>query len=291
MITARKPEAGETGRGEALCVMDDSLLSEARLGAVLGSRPLRFERITSSTNDVARAWASEGAPSGAVVVAEEQGAGRGRFGRRWVAPPGMALLFSVILRPPPGLKNVTRLSMAAALAVVTVLEDLRPARAEPVRLKWPNDVLIGAGKAAGILSEALWQGDQLEAAIVGVGLNVRVGVEDMPFARTAASVEGAFGVRVDRARLLARILAHLDDWAARAADSALFQAWRSRLSTLGKRVDVAVVESSASGGQSRVIAGLAADVDPDGALLLRAEDGTVQRVVAGDVTVTSQNGE
>lgn len=271
--------------------MDDTLLSEARLGAVLGSRPLRFERITSSTNDVAHAWAGEGAPSGAVVVAEEQHSGRGRFGRQWVAPPGMALLFSVILRPPPGLKNVTRLTMAAAVSIVNVLEDLRPHRAERVSLKWPNDVMIGQGKAAGILSEALWQGDQLEAAIVGVGLNVREGIEDMPFARTAVSVEGAFGVRVDRARLLARILAHLDDWAARAADAALFQAWRAHLSTLGQRVEITVMDAGANGGQSRAIAGIAADVDPDGALLLRADDGTVQRVVAGDVTVTSQNGE
>lgn len=271
--------------------MDDTLLTEARLGAVLGSRPLRFETHTSSTNDVAHAWANEGAPSGAVVVAEEQHAGRGRFGRQWIAPPGTALLFSVVLRPPPGLKNVTRLTMAAAVSIAAVLEDLRPQRAAPVSLKWPNDVLIGSGKAAGILSEAIWQGDQLEAAIVGVGLNVRVGFEDTPLARTAVSIESAFGVRVDRARLLARILAHLDDWAARAADAALFHEWRKRLSMLGQRVEVTVIDAASRGGENRAIAGLAADVDADGALVLRADDGTVQRVVAGDVTVTSRNGE
>lgn len=271
--------------------MDDTLLTEARLGAVLGSRPLRFEENTSSTNDLAHAWADAGAPAGAVVVAEEQHAGRGRFGRTWIAPPGMALLFSVILRPPPGLKNVARLTMAAAVSVATVLEDLRPPHAERVSLKWPNDVLIGDRKVAGILSEALWQGDRLEAVIVGVGLNVRVSFEDSALVRTAASIESAFGVSVDRARLLARILAHLDDWAARAAEPALYQAWRAHLSTIGKRVEVGVMDSARQGGQSRAIAGLAADVDADGALLLRADDGTVQRVVAGDVTVTNQNGE
>jgi BirA family biotin operon repressor/biotin-[acetyl-CoA-carboxylase] ligase len=181
--------------------------------------------------------------------------------------------------------------MAAAVSVVTVLEDLRPHQGEPVRLKWPNDVLIGARKVAGILSEAMWQGDRLEAAIVGVGLNVRVSFEDSALARTATSIESAFSVRVDRARLLARILAHLDDWTARAAEPALFEAWRAHLGTLGQRVDVTVMDAAQSGGQSRVIAGLAADVDADGALLLRADDGTVQRVIAGDVTVTSQSAE
>lgn len=269
--------------------MDDAPLTEARLAAALGSRPLRFEAHTGSTNDLARAWASQGAPSGAVVVAEEQHAGRGRFGRQWIAPPGMALLFSVILRPPPDLKNVARLTMAAAVSVASVLEDLRPQRSELVRLKWPNDVLIGAGKVAGILSEALWQGERLEAAITGVGLNVRVSFADSALARTATSVESALGVSVDRARLLARILAHLDEWTAQAAQPALFEAWRTRLSTLGQRVEVAPLGSPPPDGQNRIIAGLAVDVDTDGALLLRAGDGTLHRVVAGDVTVVNHS--
>jgi BirA family biotin operon repressor/biotin-[acetyl-CoA-carboxylase] ligase len=271
--------------------MDDTILTEARLAAALGSRPLRFEVRAGSTNDLARAWAGEGAPSGAVVVAEEQHAGRGRFGRQWISPPGTALLFSVILRPPQDLKHVGRLTMAAAVSVAGVLEDLRPQRGEPVHLKWPNDVLIGAGKVAGILSEALWQGDRLDAAIVGIGLNVRVSFEGMALARTATSIESAFGVRVDRARLLARLLAHLDDWAAQAEGPALFDAWRARLSTLGQRVEVMTMDAAGAGEQNRAIAGLAADVDADGALLLRADDGTVHRIVAGDVTVTSQNAE
>src|SRR5215813_11113124 len=105
---------------------NDGLLSESRLRASLGSRPFRLFPQIESTNDEARRWATEGASSGSVVVAEEQIAGRGRFGRKWSAPPGTALLMSVILRPRIPPEYITRLTMVGAVAVAEVAQALTP---------------------------------------------------------------------------------------------------------------------------------------------------------------------
>src|SRR5579871_4891908 len=134
------------------------LLTEARLRAALGARPFRFEPQVGSTNNIAHDWALTGAPSGSVVLTEEQLTGRGRFGRGWSAPPGMALLMSVILRPRIAGNRLARLTMVGAVAVGEVLEGIAPGQ---VSLKWPNDVWLAGRKVAGVLPEAIWQGDAL----------------------------------------------------------------------------------------------------------------------------------
>ena len=128
-------------------------------------RPRRHERVTGSTSDVARALAASGAPHGTLVTAAEQRAGRGRQGRTWSAPPGRALLMSLVLREWPRL-----LPIAAALAVADVAG---PATA----IKWPNDVLLDGRKLAGILAEAR---PQEGWAVLGIGVNVAVREEDLP---------------------------------------------------------------------------------------------------------------
>jgi BirA family biotin operon repressor/biotin-[acetyl-CoA-carboxylase] ligase len=237
---------------------------------------------TASTNDDAREWAMTGALAGSVVVAEEQTAGRGRFGRAWIAPPGTALLFSVVLRPPPDPARIAQVPMAGAVAVIETLRALPRAHPAAIDLKWPNDVHIAERKVAGILSESTWQGEMLQAVILGIGINVRVDFAGTPLAETATSIEPALGIRVDRAALLAALLKSLDRWTARADEEALFAAWRAALTTLGRQVTVRSL-----GAESQVIGGLAVDVAGDGALLLRAGDGTLHRVVAGDVTLES----
>ncbi len=257
--------------------MADGLLNESRLRAALGTRPFRFALQTGSTNDLARQWALDGAPAGSVVVAEEQTAGRGRFGRSWSAPAGSALLASVILRPdaPPG--HLPRLTMVGAVSVADVLAELAPGQ---VSLKWPNDVLLTGRKVAGILPEAIWEGERLSAVVLGIGLNVRVDFTGTPLADRAISVEAVTGVTIDRAALLAALLSRVDHWSARLGDPALSATWRDRLSTLGQRV-----AASSADGQTGRIVGLALDVDADGALLLQTDDGLTQRIVAGEVTL------
>jgi BirA family biotin operon repressor/biotin-[acetyl-CoA-carboxylase] ligase len=251
-------------------------LDEKRLRRALGSRPFRFEAQVGSTNDIARQWAESGAPTGAVVVTEEQVAGRGRFGRPWSAPPGTGLLMSVILRPRVNQIRLPRMTMVGAVSVAEVVSDLAPGR---VALKWPNDALLTGYKVAGVLPEAIWQGDTLIGVILGIGLNIRVDFSDSPLAGKAISVETVTNIPVDRAWLLNMLLQRVDYWTARIADPVLLTTWRGMLSTIGQRVTVQMIE-----GQ---ISGQASGVDDDGALLLRADDGTIQRVVAGEVTLAS----
>jgi BirA family transcriptional regulator, biotin operon repressor / biotin---[acetyl-CoA-carboxylase] ligase len=128
-------------------------------------RPRLHLRATTSTNDRARALAQAGAPHGTLVTAAVQSAGRGRQGRLWSAPPGRALLLSIVVRDPP-----TLLPLAAGLAVA----DVAGAGA---RIKWPNDVLVDGRKVAGILSEGRPQDGW---AVLGIGLNVALRIEDLP---------------------------------------------------------------------------------------------------------------
>jgi BirA family biotin operon repressor/biotin-[acetyl-CoA-carboxylase] ligase len=260
----------------------DGILTAERLLQSLGARPFRFEAQTGSTNDLARQWAQEGGPHGAVVVTEEQTAGRGRFGRAWNAPPGTGLLMSVILRPRVHQEHVPRLTIVGAVAVADVLGEMTPGK---VRLKWPNDVLLNNCKVAGILAEAIWQGDRLNAAVLGIGLNVRVSFEGTPLANHAISIETvgtSTGQPLDRAVLLAKLLRRIDHWAMRVEDPTLLAAWHERLETIGRRVTASTID-----GQ-RMIQGQATGVDSDGALLLKTDTGTMHRVIAGEVTLDEQ---
>jgi BirA family biotin operon repressor/biotin-[acetyl-CoA-carboxylase] ligase len=254
--------------------MPDALLTEQRLREALGTRPFRFYTKAGSTNDLGQHWALDGAPAGAVVVAEEQVAGRGRFGRAWLAPTGTALLFSVVLRPHVEAQRLTRLTMIGAVAVAETLMGMAPGA---VRLKWPNDVWLAGHKVAGILPEAIWLGSDLQAVVLGIGVNVSVDFAGTPLADSATSIEMITGKSVDRAALLAAILGRIDDWAARVEEPALLETWRGWLETLGRRV-----LATSSGEQ---ISGKALDVDDNGALLLRVDDGSVRRVMSGEVTL------
>ena len=269
-------------------------LTESRLRESLDGRPFRFFPQVGSTSDLAREWAAIDAPNGALVIAEEQIAGRGRFDRRWHAPPGSALLFSVIVRLPPSLAPyLSRLSIAGSLAVLYAVESLDGFDAEseshPIALKWPNDVLLNGRKLAGILTESDWDGARLRSAIIGIGVNVRVpfdtldGLADVPLSERAVSLEPAIGHPIDRIALLAAILDKLSFWTARLADPSLMSTWRSRLVTLGTHVTVrSMVDDRAS---DTPISGLAVDVDNDGALLVQDDHGQIHRYIAGDVSL------
>lgn len=253
--------------------------TDAALRVALGERPFRFSPQTGSTNDIAREWALSGVLSGAVALTEEQTAGRGRFRRTWQAPPGSALLMSVILRPPSDPEWLPRLTMVGAVAVSEALTALV---SDPLRvgLKWPNDVQLDGRKVCGILAEAVWQGETLRAAILGIGLNVRIDFAGSPLAESAISIEPALGRRVDRLALLADVLHRVDQWAAQLGSPALLAGWRARLTTLGQQVRVVPADDP-----SAAISGQAVDVDENGALVLRDEHGTLRRMLAGEVTL------
>jgi BirA family transcriptional regulator, biotin operon repressor / biotin---[acetyl-CoA-carboxylase] ligase len=257
--------------------MGDPLLDSARLTTILGARPFRFHPETVSTNDDAHQWAEEDAPAGAVVITEEQHGGRGRFNRKWLSPAGTALMFTVILRPKLPPDKLARPTMLGALAVAEALSGLPSLPVELISLKWPNDVHLGGRKVAGILTEALWMGDSLSAILLGIGVNVRVDFSDTELATKATSLEHVSGVPIDRAELLGRILKRIDHWSTRIVDRSLPLAWRGRLATIGQRV--------VARGEGTPIEGLVLDVEDEGMLVIKEDNGVLRRVVAGEVTL------
>jgi BirA family biotin operon repressor/biotin-[acetyl-CoA-carboxylase] ligase len=210
-------------------------------------------RVTDSTNERARQLAADGAPHGTLVTADEQRAGRGRQGRAWTAPPGSALLMSLVLRD---LREA--LPLAAAVAVAEALPV-------PSEIKWPNDIWIERRKVAGILVEGR---PQEGWAVLGIGLNV--GTEEFPpeLAETATSLRLA-GVSLSVDETLARLLEAFDRWLARPTAEVL-AAWRERDALLGAEV------RWADGS------GVGRGVDETGALLVETADGEVT-LQAGEV--------
>lgn len=251
--------------------------------SVIGCR-IRCHRSLSSTMDAARRLAQGGAPEGAVVLAERQTQGRGRFNRQWVSPPGLGLTLSIILRP--SLDRLRLLNMAASVALV---EAIHSDTGLPATVKWPNDVLINGKKVAGILIEARLGAEVASEAggyaILGVGLNVNHNPSpSLTPPAEATSIADALGRSVDRAPLLRAFLRSLDArWTPTSDDEALFQRWRGSLDTLGRRVSVAW--GGASSPASTATEGDAVDVTRDGDLVLRRDDGSIVTLNAGEVTV------
>ncbi len=260
--------------------MTDDAFTEDRLRVALGARPFRFFQTIGSTQDEARAWAQSGvdlpAPDQphAVVIAEEQTAGRGRQGRAWMAPPGSSLMVSMILRPQVDPERLPQVVMAGAVAVH---ETLAPLVGSTLALKWPNDLLVDGRKLCGILAEATWLGDELAAVVLGIGLNVHTRFEG-DLAATATSLDSARGAFTDRLALLPALLAEVDRWTDLIGTPDLVQAWEARLGTLGKRVTVYPQLDRRDPYQ-----GIAERVDEFGALYVRLASGEVRRVLAADV--------
>lgn len=248
-----------------------------RESAGLGLPLLHFPTM-DSTNLEARRAAEAGAPHGLCLVAEHQSAGRGRLNRRWIAPSGTCLLFSLLLRPPLKPAEVFALTNLAALAVCRAVEgmsDLRPA------IKWPNDVFLDGRKLAGVLTEFACRAESLEHVVVGAGLNVNLTPSQLgKLPAPAASLRAALGAKWDRAALLAAILDQLDALyvSLLAGDKpGLAAQYNARSHLLGKQVQVRDGE--------KVLRGRALEVAADGALLIALE-GVGQAVIRhGDVSV------
>jgi len=252
------------------------LAASTRVGVF--DRLFWYERV-GSTNDVAATLADAGAPEGTVVIAESQSAGRGRLGRIWQSPPGAGLYLSVVLRPPGPLAQHTHASsLLTLMSGVAVAEGIQAATGLDADIKWPNDVVVGARKLGGILTEAALRAGELEFAIIGIGVNLRTGAYPPEVARRATSIEAELNRPAERGPLIVEILAALSsrcrDLSAAKFD-AILAAWRTRARTLP--------DASVEWDQgSDVKRGRAVDIDADGALLVRVGD-RIERIVAGEV--------
>lgn len=274
MPCASGPSAPASAAGAPL---DVARLRAARAGRRIGG-VIEYFACLESTNDRARALGLDGAPEGTVVIAERQTRGRGRLGRSWVSPPHVNLYLSVVLRPAVRAAAVPQLALVAGLATCEAVQPWAPA----ARLKWPNDVVVGGRKLAGMLAELETEGAAARLVILGIGLNVNSGPEDFPpgLRDTAIALREAAGGPVDRVAVAAALLDRLETRYAAYADggfAALRRAWEALSCLGGRRVRVA------EGGQT--VEGVVIGLADDGALRVRDAGGTAREVRAGDVTL------
>lgn len=258
-----------------------------------GDRLLYFPTV-ESTNTISMQLAYEKPEEGLVVLTDSQTAGRGRRGRRWIDVPGRNVLLSILLRPlfPPHM-----LVMIASLAVVDAIVDICQVAAA---IKWPNDVLVGDRKVAGVLIETSHDSSGRMVAVVGIGVNVNGGVEELgkhsaiqvPLTATATTLESACGHSVSRELFIARLLQYIENSylalqreitdlpsirtaTTEPASSLIRERWRGQLAMLGRTITVQQGNS--------VLSGIAEDVNDSGELLLRSHSGELVSITWGDV--------
>jgi len=253
---------------------------------------LRCFESVGSTNDEAARWAAQGAPHLALVIAEEQTAGRGRSGNTWYSPAGASLAFSLVLYPhqmePYLLPRLTALGALAVKDALNKLYDL------PAQIKWPNDVLVHRQKVSGVLAEAQWDGDQVKALVLGIGINVTAAstaqVNPNTDAIQATCVEALLGRPVDRLALLRAVLAEVISWQPRLATQDFLQAWESSLAFRGEWVQVSLGQSRGKDGLPGALEGLSPTIE-EGKVIGLSQDGSLRLRTASGETVKVSVGE
>jgi len=270
---------GSPRRGYRLLAVPDKLLPEEVLQGLktrVFTGPVHFFETLNSTNDLAKELAAQGAPEGAVVVAEAQTGGRGRLGREWNSPPGVGLYVSLVLRPmlpPMELPQITLTTAVAVVRAVRRVAGLAPG------IKWPNDLLLNGKKLGGILTEMETESDRIRHVVVGLGLNVNNPGFPFELAATATSLTLEAGRTFSRVHLLQAWLEEFEELYSRFLNQGfpeILEEWKDSAVTLGKMVTVRQ--------GPREISGQATDVAPDGALLLRIANGEMVRVTSGEIT-------
>jgi BirA family biotin operon repressor/biotin-[acetyl-CoA-carboxylase] ligase len=242
----------------------------------LGTKFHYFTEI-GSTNSQARELAERGAAEGEVVVAECQSQGRGRLGRRWESPALANLYFSVILRPKLAPLHAPQITLMAAVALI---ESVGAFIAEKATIKWPNDILVNGKKLAGVLTEVVCVRERVEYVILGIGVNVNYPINRMPeeLHQRATSLLDLTRIEVNRESFFRRLIQDLDRCYGdleRSGFEALAPRWEAHFGLRGQRVRIESLE--------QVIVGRARGIAQDGALLVEGDDGTLQRIIAGDV--------
>ncbi|MFQ6039713.1 MAG: biotin--[acetyl-CoA-carboxylase] ligase [Candidatus Poribacteria bacterium] len=244
----------------------------------LGHRVYAYQQ-TRSTNDIALHLGANGAPDGALVIAEYQTAGKGRLGRSWISPPSCCILASLLLRPtiqPYQTPVVTLLAASAAANSIRTLTKL------PAKIKWPNDVIIEKKKVCGILTEmGIGKGGQ-QFLVVGIGINVNIAKDSFPFLlrSKATSLSILLGYELPRIQLLQQFLLEFENrymLLNQGNLTPIISEVKNLSSILGRQVRIEC--------NDKTIVGQAVDIDENGALVLRLRVGTFEKVITGGVTL------
>jgi BirA family biotin operon repressor/biotin-[acetyl-CoA-carboxylase] ligase len=241
---------------------------------IIGKQVLVYEAV-SSTNSVLREIAKEGKSEGIVVVAQIQRTGYGRLNRTWFSPKG-GLWFSIVLRPQIHPMDAPKITLMAGVAIATTLRESYNLNA---RIKWPNDVLISGKKICGILTEMRTKETQIEYVILGIGINGDFEVSELPkeIRVHATTLKQEIKDSVDLEEVLTNLLTNLDFQYSRMItgnSEAVLNDWRELSDTLGKEVIIKTQKDS--------IRGKVLNLDENGALMIRAGSGRIEKIFAGD---------
>lgn len=260
---------------------------------------IRFFESIGSTNDEAWRWLDDGAPHRALVVADAQTSGRGRFNRQWVSVAKSSLAFSILLLfPPLDQHYFHRLIGLGALAVCKALQNTYHL---PAQIKWPNDILLNQSKVAGILVETRWQGEQLMAAVIGIGINIappsidpdNLSPEGLIFPATC--VENELGDEVERVELLHIVLNTLCNLLPELSSMSIMNMWENNLAFLNQWVELSYDRTShiseVNGFSPMAQVGKVMGLEADGSLKLKVKSGVILKVPVGEIHINPFSGD
>ncbi len=278
MIERQQPGVDDGAKEQ----LGTDVLTKARLSAcmktrVLGRQIFCFEQ-TDSTNLRADALAGEGAEHGTLVVADMQSDGRGRRGRRWQQEPGTMIAMSLILRPELKPDQAAMLTLIAAHSTALAIEEMTGVSAY---IKWPNDIVLGGKKAVGILTEMRLEHGRIGHVVLGIGINAGTRQFPKELEETATSIYLETGKRIDRCELTARILQKLEgeyeQFLAVGNLAFICKDYNAHLISLGK--EVKILDSAGE------YTGISGGITETGELLVKRQNGDVEKVYAGEVSV------
>ena len=250
---------------------------ESLLDTEWAGKPVGYYPETDSTNIRIRHLGDEGAPHGTLAVADRQTAGRGRRGRTWESPGGSCIYMSILLRPDLAPEKAPMLTLVMACGVAEGIMDCADVK---VQIKWPNDIIVSGKKLAGILTEMSTQVDYINHVTVGVGINVNV--QNFPEEiQTATSLLSETGTQTKRAPVIAAVMKHFEEnykiFMQTEDMSGLMEKYSSLLVNQGR--EVLILEKDAE------YKAYAEGINQKGELVVRREDGTVENICAGEVSV------
>ena len=272
----------DAARSRGYCIIDgpDVMTAEeveSLLDTEWAGKPVVYYPETDSTNIRIRHLGDEGAPHGTLAVADRQTAGRGRRGRTWESPGGSCIYMSILLRPDLAPEKAPMLTLVMACGVAEGIMDCADVK---VQIKWPNDIIVSGKKLAGILTEMSTQVDYINHVTVGVGINVNV--QNFPEEiQTATSLLSETGTQTKRAPVIAAVMKHFEEnykiFMQTEDMSGLMKKYSSLLVNQGR--EVLILEKDAE------YKAYAEGINQKGELVVRREDGTVENICAGEVSV------
>ena len=246
-------------------------------------RSLCCQDSVDSTNNLAKQLAKQNAPHGLLIISEEQTGGKGRIGRGWASPKSKGLWLSVLLRPNLLPQDAPKSTLLAAVAVCQAVNTVAGVQA---KIKWPNDILLNGKKLVGILSEMGAEYGKLNYVVIGIGLNTNAERQDFPtdVQDIAISLHQAATKEFSRDEVLAEILWQMEKLVEEAETkgfASILEQWRKMNCTTGNKVKVIA--------QDETYLGKALDIDETGMLIVERENGVIDKVVAGDVSIRYAN--